>query len=187
MEVLMAKEIFCVLARILTSFVLLAIATLAAAQAKPAVACQPLPAGCNSGSCTIRTEWIRDNQSCPETGRGSHASIVINKDEQFYIAGRIKFKVNDFKEYKTKSVDDTILCDWKKLKGPAKPFKDVTKDAIPGANVDLGTFSQVHVLEATTDCVGCYKVNFSVQGGPNIDPHIQAGGSGKLLPNAVCK
>ncbi len=181
----MAKGSFNVLPRILTSFILLAVATLASAQPGPSPVCTPLPAGCSSGSCVISTEWIRDNVNCPETG---HDPIIISKDKTLYITGGIKFRVDSFKQYGTKTVGGIIQCDWDDYEGTtAQPFNDVTKD-VTGVAVGLNTYSQVHVLKAKDACTGCYEVNFPVKGGSAIDPHIQAGGTG-LIESAkdACK
>src|SRR5664279_857066 len=161
----MTKALLGVLSRVLTSFILLAGATLAPAQPRPAPSCTPLPPGCNAGQCTISSEWIRDNQNCPKSG---HDAIVIHKDSNLHIVGGVVFKVDDFKQYKGRIVDGKIQCDWSTRLHTAKPFDDVTTALIGVPAVDLNTYSQVHVLKAKDDCVGCYKVNFPVQGGGGL-------------------
>src|ERR1035441_959640 len=145
----MTKALLGVLSRVLTSFILLAGATLAPAQPRPVPSCTPLPHGCSNGSCTISTEWIRDNQDCPER---KHDAIVIHKGSKLHIKGGVVFKVDPFKQYQgTIGGDGKIQCDWSTRLHPAKPFDDVTTASIGVPAVDLNTYSQVHVLKARSE------------------------------------
>jgi hypothetical protein len=116
----------------------------------------PCQTAIDNGTCTIPIDWFQSNNHCV----GNHKEIKIGKAEKLIIVHTTvigSFSVDSFKQFPMPGG----VCNWQATGTPATPFVD--------SHVGM---SPDHTLTPKVGSNGCYKTNFTLQGGTTIDPHI---------------